>query len=202
MSRSNIVPDLNKFMKGGADVAGVKPAEPKVADKPKDPVANPTTPTTAVATEATALAKALVQAKGDRQDQLLKEYTDEKGGRYSQALAIAIPDLEADVRKKARDGLAERMGRMKPGTLRDYMKDENPEFRRAACLGVAVSEEKSLVPDLIKALEDEEEIVWRGARLALKDLSGKDLGPSPGASLAKRREAAAEWLAWWKTQSK
>ena len=206
MCRSNIIRDLNKVLKATAELDKLKPSEERPGDKSADIAGSKsgteTAPTTLGAT-AESLAKALVQATGGERTKLIKEYTEEKGGKFSQALVQAIPQLRGEDLKAARYGLAERMGRMTADTLRRYMQDENPELRSAACWGACRADDsKSLVPDLIKALEDPEEMVWTKARLSLKDISGRNFGPKDGDSAAKRKEAAGLWLAWWKMQTK
>ena len=118
------------------------------------------------------------------------------------ALAEAIPELSGKPKEDARDALATRMSRMSAKSLKEYLDEEGSEIRRAACLGIAMREEKSLIPDMIKLLEDEDEVVWRGARLALRTISGTDFGPKPGDPIDIRKKAAAAWLAWWNSQKK
>jgi hypothetical protein len=206
LSRANLVKDLSGLMGNRVLVAGkAKPPAnpnapgPKLVETPKGNTPAPTAPAN-VDPEAEKLARALVEANGAKQLELVKEYTETKGGVYTTALTVAIPQLSDEIKKKAREGLAERMARMSADTIRSRLKDENAELRRAAALAVAMREERTLIPDLITALEDPNELVSRAAKAALKDISGKDFGPAPGASPEDRAKAIAAWKEWVKSQ--
>ncbi len=115
----------------------------------------------------------------------------------TEALAVAIPRLAGESRRQARDTLAERLSRMRISSLANYLRDEDAEIRRAAALGLAMRESKEHVADLIDLLADPVEAVSLGARAALKELTGKDFGPSAGATAEQKARALAEWRAWW-----
>ena len=68
---------------------------------------------------------------------------DAKGILYTEALAVAIPHLEGQVRKQAREALAERLSRMTSATLGLKLEDDDTEVRRAAALAVAMKEDKA-----------------------------------------------------------
>ena len=119
---------------------------------------------------------------------------------YTEALAHAIPRLDADSRRSAREALAERLARMKPATLQSYLKDELPEIRRAATLACAAREAKELTGELIRLLNDPDPLVERAAHAALKELTGQDFGPKAGADGPERSKAISAWEAWWKKQ--
>jgi hypothetical protein len=144
------------------------------------------------------LAKDLLQAEPAKQERLVDNLRESKGPENTQALLEAIPKLEGDIKKKAREALADRMSRMTSATLRDRLGDEDPEMRRAAALAAAMKEDTTHVPRLIEMLDDTEASVSRAAYAALKSLSGKDFGPAKDASKAARAEAVAAWKAWWK----
>jgi hypothetical protein len=61
---------------------------------------------------------------------------------------------------------------------------------------------KELVPHLIARLRDPQSIVVRAAHAALKELTGQDFGPAPGASREACDRAALDWLSWWGKQHK
>ncbi len=148
-----------------------------------------------------ALAESLLNASPDKQADLIQEYSTKRGNEYSLALAEAIPKLKPPIQEKARSTLAVRMARFKAPVIREWLKYDDAEIRRAAAVGTSVHEEaKSFIPDLIKALDDPDEIVWRGAGLALRTITKKDLGPRKGDTDAERQKAKGEWEAWWKTQ--
>src|SRR5262249_8881354 len=147
--------------------------------------------------EADRLSTELIQASPDRQEALIDKLRDSKGVVNTQALAAAIPQLTGSAKTKARDALADRLSRMTNATLRDRLSDEALEIRRAAALACALKEEKSLVPDLIKLLDDPEAHVYRAAHAALKQLTGQDFGPAADAGPADRSQAMARWREWW-----
>jgi hypothetical protein len=152
--------------------------------------------------EAGRLSRQLVKAAAEKQEQLIAEMRDAKGVVYTEALAVAIPKLDGEARKKAREALAERMSRMTSATLGVKLEDDDPEVRRAAALAVAMKEDRTHVGRLIELLDDKETTVIRAAHAALKSLSNDDLGPAADASREKRKEAMAAWRAWWKANGK
>jgi hypothetical protein len=210
LCRANLVKDLTgmfRKLKGDKGAGDVKPSVPKEGGgiaKNQDPKNPGTSNNSATATELdpAAMTKDLTLASGAKQAELIKQYTDKAGSAYTQALLDAIPDLSDEARKIAREGLAQRMSRMTAVTLRKYLAYDNPEARRAAAYGAAYREEKELIPDLIAALGDREDLVVRAARVALRRLSDdkEDFGPPPGASEDQKKEAMAGWTAWMKKQ--
>lgn len=195
MIRSNIVRDLSKVLKATAELDKLKPSDVK-PDGPEKKAA------TSGGSEWSTLAKALVQAPTAKKVELIDDYVKSSGGKYTLALAEAIPQLPEAAQKRARDGLAERMARLKTESLRAYLGNDDPELRSAACFAVYMGDKSELVPELIKALEDPEQAVWVAAKASLKAIAKKDYGPKIGDSPAKRKEAADMWKAWWKTQPK
>jgi hypothetical protein len=152
--------------------------------------------------EAAKLSKQLVQAAADRQGELIAAMRDGKGAVYTQALAAAIPQLEGDAHKKAREALAERLTRMTSATLGLKLDDDDAEVRRAAALAVGMKEDRAHVERLIDLLNDPEASVSRAAHAALKSLSSEDFGPMADASREERKKAVAAWRAWWKEKGK
>jgi hypothetical protein len=151
-------------------------------------------------TQIARLSAQLVKAPAAKQGGLLEKYQKTKGVVYTEALAGSIPLLKGAVRDKARAALAERLVRMTTGTLRDKLKDDNLEVRRAAARACARRKARVLVPNLIALLADPEPPVARAAHQALKDLTGKDFGPDADATRAERKAALKKWQAWWKRQ--
>jgi HEAT repeat protein len=152
--------------------------------------------------EAARLGAEFLKASGSKQEELLKQLKQSKGGEYTAALAAAIDQVGGPLKTKAREALAERLARMTAATLREMLHDEVPEVRRAASLACAMKEEKQFIPELAKLLEDSEPAVVRAAYSALKALTGEDFGPSPHASLDSRRRAASAYSEWWEKQSR
>lgn len=189
LCRANLVKDLTRTLKGSLEPK-LKPSESRPAGSgvvKGQPDPGPTE------TGAASLCKALVAATGAKQDELLVSYTEAKGTEYTEALADAVGKVPPDVQKKVRNALAERLARFSEKTLRARLKDENPELRRAAAIAAAMDEYKSMIPDLIEMVTDQDDNVVRGVRAALKSLTGKDLGPAPGASDSEKKAAAVAW---------
>lgn len=152
--------------------------------------------------DAVAMVDELLRAADDQWSYRLAAIRDGKGGIYTQALLIAIRRAEGDKASAIRQALAERLTRMTAETLRQYMKADDPELRRATVLAMAMKDDKALIPDLITALLDEEEMVVRAARAGLKSLTKQDFGPLPGADLRTRSTAAQAWLDWFRKQQR
>jgi hypothetical protein len=199
LKRVNVARDLTSALKGknsvtlksgGGGVAPLKnkpkPDEPLTSVKPPQPAQ---TRPPAEESEGARMASELVQAPAEQRDDLVQKYRDGKGVAYTEGLAGAIPQLNGEDRRKARDALADRLTRMKAETLTRYLQDQDAEIRRAAALAAAMKEAKDLIPDLIPLLSDPEETVAHAAHAALKDLTGKNLGPTE-----------EEWKAWWKNR--
>ncbi|MFN4261032.1 MAG: HEAT repeat domain-containing protein [Gemmataceae bacterium] len=139
----------------------------------------------------------LLNADNAEQPRLLDQFKDGKGSVYTQALAAAIPKMPAAGRAPARQALAERLTRMTADTLRAQLRDGDEEVRRAAALACAMKDDARHVPDLIAALKDDSPMVVWAARIALKNLTEQDFGPTPNASPADRARAHAAWQAWY-----
>jgi hypothetical protein len=180
-----------------ADTTPPRPAEPKPITKPPEEKVRPAPAGDA---DSARLAGELVKATPRHRGEVLDKLRAGKGVVYTEALASAIPQLPADAKGQARSALAERLVRMKAETLAKYMEDDDPEIRRAAAAACAKKEARTLVPNLIALLRDREGAVVGAAHTALKDLTGQDFGPAPGAGRQDRDEAAQRWLEWWSKQ--
>jgi hypothetical protein len=122
------------------------------------------------------LADELVKAPLAEREAVLKKLQESKGPEYTEALAGAIPQLEGEAKAQARDALSQRLARMKAETLAQYLKDDEPEIRRAAALACAMKELKDLAPQIVPLLRDREPGVAPAAHTALKHLTGQDFG--------------------------
>lgn len=211
LCRSNIVKDLsslfNRKMSANKSDGGLKPStavkpsagSPTVKGPPNKPID---------VTDPAAMAKELATATGARYAELLKQYTDGSGASFTDALAQAIPQLSGDTQASARNALAERMAGMSAAIIKKRLQDRNPELRRASAIAIYMASDNKdvrlLVPNVIEALNDSDDLVVRGARLALRSLSDskQDFGPAPGAAAADKRRAMADWKAWWDKQEK
>ena len=148
------------------------------------------------------LSDALVQATGDEQDVVLKQLRDRKGVDYTEAILLALPRLDDAARRKAREALVQRFGRLTAKSLLTYLKDVDPEARRAAVLASAEKGLRHHIPAIIERLSDSEPSVARAAHAALKALSEKDFGPAADATPAEAARAVAAWKAWWRGNGK
>jgi hypothetical protein len=153
-------------------------------------------------TEGSRLAESLVKAPATRRGELLDTMESEKGVKYTEALAAAIPRLDGESHRRAREALANRLTRMKDETLADYLQDDDAEIRRAAALAVGQKESKTLLPSLIPLLCDAETSVVRAAHASLKALTGQDFGPAAKATREERDQAVRKWIEWWSKQRK
>jgi HEAT repeat protein len=143
-----------------------------------------------------------VKAPAARRGELLETMEEAKGLKYTEALAAAIPHLEGESHRKAREALANRLTRMKDETLADYLQDDDAEIRRAAALAIGQKESKKLLPHLISLLRDSEISVVRAAHASLKALTGEDFGPAAKATREERDQAVLKWIEWWSKQRK
>jgi len=230
LARANVAKDLARNLRGrlkdgvvtlrsggvgkeGLENLGKKPADEKSdKTKPSDPkLVDPaaklgpkSVPVEEEDVEAKAARMSTELAKADpgQQAELFEKYQEGKGTVYTLALAGSIPRLSGEAKGKAREALAQRLTRMTAATLREQLKDDDPEIRRAAALACAMKDDKSHVADLIPLLEDREPLVGRAAHAALKSLTGKDFGPEANASRQEAANAVAAWKGWFaKTQA-
>lgn len=232
LTKSNLVRDLSGRIKGTKDPgkselrgsSGPALLAPPPKDPPKQGGSKPETPSPSPspspkpaqgggftlppvvmpteAAEAEKAAKVILEAKDEEWKAKLDEARDTKGGKWSRALALVCSKTDGEKRKQAREALADRLTRMTAGTLKNMLNDEDGELRRAACLAVAMKEEKALIPDVIDRIADASDPVGRAARAALKSLSGVDFGPAAGADDDAKLAATTAWRAWYEAQKK
>ena len=126
-----------------------------------------------------------------------KTARDAKGGQHTAGLAMAIPFLSDKRMIAAREALADRLTRMTPDTLKAMLSDRDAELRRAACLAVAMKDEKKLTFELIERVTDIDDIVVRAARASLKAMFNKDFGPPTGSNDDRKRIALDAWKSWY-----
>ncbi|HEX4607586.1 MAG TPA: HEAT repeat domain-containing protein [Urbifossiella sp.] len=207
--RSTTAPDFPGTRPAASPPPAVTPSPaappvglPPVAARPPAPVAPATPaarPAAVDADAASGLADELARAPAAGWEPLLERVRDGKGPEFTRALVAAIPRLDGERKRSAREALAERLSRMAADTLRGMMTGPDAELRRGAVLAAAMRDDKDHVPDLIARLADDEELVVRAARAGLRSLAGgrADLGPEPNSTAAQRRAAAAAWRAWW-----
>jgi hypothetical protein len=182
---------MAKGLKPGVRLTEAPASEPPGRDKPAQ--------SKGLDAEIGRLSKALVQAPPAQRDKLLGTYKTSPGAEYTDALAMAIPQLTAPAQAQVRDVLTERLALMTAATLHEKLRDADGEIRRAAARACAMRDEREHVPELIRLLEDPEPPVARAAHTALKALTGQDFGPLKDARRAERTKAIAAWKAWWQS---
>jgi HEAT repeat protein len=128
--------------------------------------------------ETARLSAQLLQSRGTKLIQLLTKFKDHDGDAYTQALADAIPQMKGKNQDQARRVLAERMSRLEVPVLRDRLRDDDREIRRAAAKASALKASDDLIPDLFDLLEDSDPAVVEAAQSALQRLTGKDVAAS------------------------
>lgn len=195
LRRSNLASDMSAVLKQRQQTA-MSAKNAQLDDKPVVGAAE-NRPVDA----AEKLAQDLLRTTGDRQNRILSQLRDERGTEYTDALVSVIPQLVGDIQRKARECLAERLARMTPATLKARLRDPSVELRRAAALACAAKDDRSMIGDLIAALDDKDVNVVRAVGVALKSLTGENLGPSADASPEERGKAIAAWKSWWKKQT-
>jgi hypothetical protein len=212
LRRANLVSDLTVSLKGkftdpgerllsaGRKQPGQKKMLSGIETKESKPMEKPLLKV--IAPESRKLAETLLRATGSRRNELLTDMENEKGVKYTEALAAAIPKLEGESHKKARQALANRLTRMKDETLEEYFQDDDPEIRRAAAIAAGQKDSKPLVPYLIALLRDPEISVIRAAHASLKALTEQDFGPAATATREERDQAVQKWTAWWSKHRK
>jgi HEAT repeat protein len=135
-------------------------------------------PNAEVDVQAAKLSAQLLQARGVKQAQMLAKFKDHEGDAYTQALALAIPQMKIKSQDQVRKALEERLSRLAPDMLRDRLRDGDAEIRRAAAKACALLALDDLVPDLLDLLEDPNPTVVEAAQSALRRLTGSDAAAS------------------------
>jgi hypothetical protein len=218
LCRSNFVRDLSARVQKdtGAELRAARaPSEspspipmPREPGTPNAPVISPMpTPNplpvpvpATVGPDPKVLANSLVHTTDADWDAALAKVRDGKGVAYTQGLLLALGQLDGERHKATRAALAERLTRMNADTLRQMLKADEAELRRATVLAMAMKDDKDHLPDLIAALADKEDLVVKAARAGLKSVSGEDFGPAPNATPAERAAAIRAWANWLRKQ--
>ncbi|QEL15683.1 hypothetical protein [Limnoglobus roseus] len=213
LKKSNLVADLTRQINGkikdpgNGELRGSRGGPLAIAafgrkiDVNTDGAPDPTSPNVGKVrglSEADRIANGLLAKQSDTKwDGKLKAVRDGKGGQNTAGLAQAIPLLPDKRMIEARAALADRLTRMTAATLKAMLADRDAELRRAACLAVAMKDEKSLTLDLIDRVTDIDDIVVRATRASLKAMFNKDLGPPTGSNDERKRIALDEWKSWY-----
>jgi HEAT repeat protein len=175
-----------------AGIAILRREDPAKAESPED--RKPDDPA-----EAGKLAKELPTAAETRQQEIIRRLLEGKGAEFTQALADSIPKLSGVARDRARTALGERLARMSTKTLQGYLREGEPELRRAAVAAVVRKSSRELVPDIIPLLREDDVELARTAHEALKELIGLAYDFPKDGSPAGRKALADRWQKWWQT---
>lgn len=213
-SKKTADPGKGELRGGGAGAAPLHappPKDPKkqggpVGDDPNLPPGGFSLPKVVGPTEAgeaEKVGKALLAATDAEWPTKLAEARDTKGAKWTGGLVQSIAKLDGDKRHDAREALAERLTRMTARSLREMMKDQEVELRRAACLACGMKDDRAMAPALIERLTDPSEYVVRAARASLRSLANAavDFGPVNAADEEARIRAATQWAAWFEQQA-
>lgn len=142
-------------------------------------------PSAQKALQATRLSRQIIQSGGLEREALLAKCRAGDGPLYTQALALAIPHLQGSAKEHVSRVLVDRLTSMPAKSLRDHLKDNDPEIRRAALLACGRKEKKQIIPELLSLLDDPEPVTARLAEEGLASITGEHLkGP-------------AAWKEWW-----
>jgi hypothetical protein len=172
-----------KFVGAGLNEAGKATAPRKPVRAPEDagkPLSDE---------EAQTLGRKLADADPVTFDEIVKILTEAKVSAATAALRMAIPEVAPLRQARLRDALVARFVRLKLQSLREYLRTDDVEYRRAAARAVGEKGARDLIPDLIPVLITDP--TGRDAALqSLRQLSGQNYGPNPDL-----------WLRWWQRQS-
>jgi hypothetical protein len=202
--QANIVRDLTRVLKSSGEIKPSEGAPNRKSDsasssKSSSEKSSASASNSSKEDKVSKLVKALIDAGEAGKIGLLKEYTKGLGAEYTMAIAEAIPKLKGQIKDDARDALAERIADLSAPKVKEYLTCDDPELRRAGALAVYMKTYKGLIPDLINAIDDPEEIVWSAAGLALRKMTNQKFGPRRSdTDIAVRKKAKAEWEAWFK----
>lgn len=198
---------FNELRSGDAGISATTVPVPK--NTPTTAVVTSPSPTTTIkplpdlkSDEAAGIAAELLRANDADWSKMVVKLRDTKGASYTRGLVLAVARLDGSRKSEVREALAERLTRMTAATLRDMLKSDDVELRRAAALACAMKDDAEHIPDLIARLTDDSAVVWPAAKAGLKSLTGQDFGPPATASVDERRRAAEAWKAWYAKKAK
>jgi hypothetical protein len=188
LRKSNLVPELNMdvIFRGGGDVRKLdvpKPTSP-ASGAPATGSARPK----GTEKEARELARELPDSVDPRTTEIIEKLVETSGEWYTDALLEVLnnPNTKPTVKARTREGLAQRLARFKATTVAGYLKSPDREAKLAACQALRIKHRngqdvKPALEDLIDALASTSGTdVTQAAYATLKEVTGKDFGPTPG----------------------
>lgn len=139
--------------------------------------------------------------RGPKLKSILLELSNRKGKEVVPALANAAGSYEKDIQKLGRDLLFGHLARQSDTVVKEKLKDELVEVRKAA-VRVIAEKKPRLGGELIDVLADEKAEVRSAAHAALVKLSrGEDFGPDAKAKKEQIAAAQDKWWNWWTRQN-
>lgn len=81
-----------------------------------------------------------------------------------------------------------------------FEREKEPAFKMPAALALATMGSPVGLPYLVREVRRANRTTSVEAAAALKLITGIDYGPDPDAPVMRRREAARQWKAWWKSE--
>jgi hypothetical protein len=146
------------------------------------------------------LAEAAGSVRGPRLESILTELEQRQGKEVLDGLSTAAGSYERKTQQLARDLLDHHLGRQTEAFVKEKLKDDKTEVRRAAIRVVAKMPQ--LAGSVIDLLTDDVPEVRDEAHQALVSLANReDFGPPKNATKAQREEAQAKWRTWWERRS-
>jgi hypothetical protein len=128
--------------------------------------------------EVAQLTEELVSAPDSQKDAAFARLGKAEGAAPAEALAAAIPRLTGRWRERARLALADRLSRLPADGLREKLRHDDAEVRRAAAAVALRKKDEALVPDLTPLAGDDDPAVAAAARRAVEGLTGRKVGPA------------------------
>jgi hypothetical protein len=145
----------------------------------------------------TELADAASSERGPRLKAILTELEKRRGKEVLPGLANAAGNYDKDIQKLGRDLLYGHLARQTEAVIKEKLKDDLVEVRKAA-VRVVADKMPRLTGEVIDLLEDGQAEVQTAAHDALVKLSrGEDFGPAADASKQQIADAREKWWTWW-----
>lgn len=142
------------------------------------------------------LEDAIAEDSDEQLLRVLEEVSNRQGSEYTELLAKAVAGMKPENKEIARGLLARRLTRMTDETLREKLKDTDPEVRAMAARAAGYKGLTSGYAELAAMLRDKSPAAAAEAKATLVKLSGEDFGPAEGAKGVEWYEASKRWEKW------
>lgn len=142
------------------------------------------------------LADAASSERGQRLESVLTELEKRNGPEVLAGLANAARSYEPSTRRLGRNLLDRHLGRQKPEVVKEKLRSDDLEVRKAAIRVVGVKMPQLAEP-VIDLLADDDNEVREAAHAVLVRLNrGQDLGPARQARKEQVQQAQQKWRIW------